>query len=107
VVKTLYGVGCVVGVALPYSQFLPWLAEHGLDPSLLLREAAQSRIAAFAWLDAVASAGVLLIFTFVEGRRLGMPKLWLPVLGTLTVGVSLGLPLFLLLRERHLAGALR
>jgi hypothetical protein len=30
-----------------------------------------------------------------------MKRIWLPVLGTLTVGVSLGLPLFLLMREMH------
>ncbi|WP_367889324.1 DUF2834 domain-containing protein [Leptolyngbya iicbica] len=37
-----------------------------------------------------------------EGQRLTMQMLWLPLVGTLTVGVSLGLPLFLLLRELHL-----
>ena len=34
-----------------------------------------------------------------EGRRLGMKHLWLPVAANLTVGVSLGLPLFLYMRE--------
>lgn len=31
-----------------------------------------------------------------------MQRLWMPVAGTLVVGVSLGLPLFLLLREIHI-----
>jgi hypothetical protein len=101
-VKHFYAVACVVGIALPLWQFVPWLLAHGLDPSQLVQEAAQSRVAAFAWLDVLVSAAVLLQFASVEGRRLGMHNLWLPVLGTLTVGVSLGLPLFLLLRERHL-----
>jgi hypothetical protein len=30
-----------------------------------------------------------------------MEKVWLPVLGTPAVGVSLGLPLFLLMKELH------
>jgi hypothetical protein len=38
----------------------------------------------------------------VEGRRLGMRRWWLPLLG-LSVGVSLALPWFLWLREHHLA----
>ena len=28
----------LVGAVLPYAQFLPWLAEHGLDPGLLMTE---------------------------------------------------------------------
>jgi len=38
-------------------------------------------------------------FIWSEGRRINLKRLWLPVLATLTVGVSLGLPLFLLLTE--------
>jgi len=46
----------------------------------------------------------LTIFLFVpfEGRRLGMQHLWVYILCTLAVGGSLGLPLFLLFRERKL-----
>jgi len=35
----------------------------------------------------------------VEGRRLMMGGLWAPVAANLVVGVSLGLPLFLYMRE--------
>ncbi len=93
---------CLLGTLLPFSQFIPWLMQHGLDPLLLLEQAATSRIAAFAWLDVLVSALVLIAFIWVEGRRLGMPRLWLPTLATCGVGVSLGLPLFLLLRDYHL-----
>ena len=37
-----------------------------------------------------------------EGRRLSLSKLRMPIAGTCLVGVSLGLPLFLLIREREL-----
>ncbi|MEO1523167.1 MAG: DUF2834 domain-containing protein, partial [Cyanobacteria bacterium J06633_2] len=56
---------------------------------------------AFAWLDVIVSAIVLLGFIVTEGTRQGIRKLWISVLGTCTVGVSLGLPLFLLMREIH------
>jgi hypothetical protein len=39
---------------------------------------------------------------FSEGPRRGMKNLWVYVLCTLLVGVSLGLPLFLFFRERKL-----
>ncbi|MCZ6502763.1 MAG: DUF2834 domain-containing protein [Gammaproteobacteria bacterium] len=100
--KKFYIVFCVLGVALPYWQFLPWLIDHGIDPVLLFQEAAQLRIGAFAWLDVIVSAIVLLQFIFYEGRQLKIQRLWMPTVGTLTVGVSLGLPLFLLLREIHI-----
>ena len=100
--KYLYGTLCLLGTALPYWQFIPWLAENGLNIPLLVQDAAQLRIGAFAWLDVIISAVALLGFILYEGRRLEMKKLWLPILGTIAVGVSLGLPLFLLMREFHL-----
>ncbi len=96
---------CLAGAALPLSQFVPWLAAHGLH--LLLQQASASHIAAFAWADVLVSGIAVAVFVVVEGRRLAMPRWWLP-LCCLAVGPSLALPLFLLLRERHLgAGKLR
>lgn len=100
--KQFYGILSILGIVLPYWQFVPWLRENGLDLVSLFNEATQLRIAAFAWSDVVVSAVVLLVFIWIEGNRLKMSKLWLPILGTLTVGVSLGLPLFLFLREIQL-----
>ena len=101
--KNLYLVFCVLGVLLPYSQFLPWISEYGLSPLLLVSQIADSNLSSFAWLDVIVSAIVLLTFVNVESRRLGMKHVWAPWVATLTVGVSLGLPLFLLLREHHLS----
>jgi hypothetical protein len=44
----------------------------------------------------------LLVFTRIESKRLGIRRRWLVVVAVLTVGVSLGLPLFLYLRELEL-----
>ncbi len=97
-----YLVFCVLGTVLPLSQFAPWLSANGLAIGLLVQEAFSPPVAAFAWWDVLISALVTLVFVFSEGRRLGMKHLWLPVLGLCTVGVSLALPLFLLLREQRL-----
>ena len=98
-VKHIYIILCILGTVLPYSQFLPWLLENGLNLPLLFNEIATSRIAAFGWLDVIVSAVVLFVFMWEDGRSRKIPNLWLPMVGTLTVGVSLGLPLYLLLRE--------
>lgn len=100
--KKVYGLLCLLGIVLPYSQLVPWMLENGLNIMLLVEEAAQLRIGAMAWLDVIVSALVLITFIFYEGGKLDMSNLWQPVLGTCLVGVSLGLPLFLLLREIHL-----
>jgi hypothetical protein len=100
--KAFYLICCLLGIAIPYWQFLPWVGENGLALDALFAEAASTRVGAFAWLDVLVSAVVLLTFVNDEGRRLGMRRLWAPVIGTLTVGVSLGLPLFLFLRQVHL-----
>lgn len=48
------------------------------------------------------SSIVLWIFVFVEGRRAGVRDLWAPIAANLAVGVSLGLPLFLYMREKQM-----
>ena len=100
--RHVYLLLCLAGTALPYWALVPWVMEHGLDLTLLSQELFSTRIGAFFGLDVIVSAIVLFIFIFVEGRRSDVQHLWLPVLATLLVGVSLGLPLFLYLRQRKL-----
>ncbi|QMV74393.1 DUF2834 domain-containing protein [Comamonas piscis] len=100
--QILYLSLCIAGTVLPLSQFIPWLCAHGLDVPLLLQQATSSPLSAFAWSDVLVSGITVAVLIVVEGRRLAMPRLWLPVC-CLVVGPSLALPLFLLLRHRHLA----
>lgn len=100
--KTIYLLFCLVGFAAPYAEFLPWLAEHGLNLRLFVQLLFANRISAFFGLDVIVSAVVLLRFAAVESVRLRIPNRWVVLLATLLVGVSLGLPLFLYLRERRL-----
>jgi len=102
--KTFYLVLCLAGVLVPYWQFLPWLAQHGLNLRLFASELFANRIAAFFGMDVLVSAVALLAFTRIESARLGIRRRWLVLLAVLTVGVSLGLPLFLYLRELQVEG---
>ncbi len=97
--RYLYLVLCVVGAILPYTLFAPWLLDHGLDLPLFFSELFSTRIGGLSGLDVLASGVTLFVFIWVEGRRLQIPRLWLPVLATLGVGVSCGLPLFLYMRQ--------
>jgi len=100
--RSLYLTLAVVGTLLPYSAFLPFVMDHGPDGRLFLEQLFANRIGAFFGWDVIVSAVVLWVFVAVEGRRLGMTRLWVPVVASLAVGVSLGLPLFLYMREAAL-----
>jgi uncharacterized protein DUF2834 len=100
--QILYFILCIAGTILPYSQLFPFLREHGLGPSLLLQQLFANKVSGFFGLDVIVSSIVLWVFVYSEGRRLRMRHLWVYVAANLLVGVSLGLPLFLLIRESRL-----
>jgi len=98
--RWLYLFLAVLGAVLPYSQFIPWLAVHGLDVRLLFTELFAGRVSAFFGIDVIISAIVLLVLLLHEGAERKVRMLWLPVAATCLIGVSCGLPLYLYLRER-------
>lgn len=100
--KTVFLILCALGALLPLSQFIPWVVENGLDVPLFFQELFSTKIGSFFGMDVMVSAVVLFVFIFTEGKRLEIPNLWLPVFATLSVGVSLGLPLFLYMRQHQL-----
>ncbi len=100
--KSIYLTLCFFGVLLPYWQFVPWLFAHGLNLTLFARELFANRISAFFGMDVIVSVVALLVFIRIENSRVRIRGRWLPLVAVLTVGVSLGLPLFLYLRELEL-----
>jgi hypothetical protein len=100
--KTTYLMLCIIGFAVPYAAFLPWVAQNSLDMRLFVQQMFANRISMFFSLDVIVSAIVLLRFAAAESARLRIPRRWLVLLATLLVGVSLGLPLFLYFREKQL-----
>lgn len=100
--RTLYLILCIAGTVLPYSQFIPFLREHGLDLPLFFQQLFANKVSGFFGMDVIISSLALWVFVYAEGARLKMRNLWIYVAGNLLVGVSLGLPLFLLMRQSKL-----
>jgi hypothetical protein len=100
--QTTYLILCILGTVLPYSQFGPFLIEHGFDLGLFFKQLFANRISVFFGMDVMVSSLVLWAFVIWEGSRLKMKNLWVYIASNLLVGVSLGLPLFLLIRQRHI-----
>jgi hypothetical protein len=97
--KNVYIVLCVLGAVIPIASFVPFLSENGPDLALFAREMFATRVAAFLSADLIVSSLVLWAFIFLENREHPIKNWWLPILANLAVGLSLALPLFLLLRE--------
>ena len=84
---------------MPYWHVLPFFETHGLDLSAFVQQLFSTPVGAFFGADVIVSSVVLWIFVLTEGSRDGVRHLWAPLVGNLAVGVSLGLPLYLYLRE--------
>jgi hypothetical protein len=90
----------ILGAVLPLAAFLPWLAANGLDASRFIQELFASRIGAFFAWDVIISAIVVFVAAFAQRDGLSNAQRVAVVAGTLLIGVSVGLPLLLLYRER-------
>lgn len=97
--KNIYLLLCLLGVIIPYASFVPWVIENGLNVPLLINQIVSSPVASFGWLDVIVSAVVLFTFIYRDFQKIRVRHWWLTIIGTLAVGVSLGLPLYLYLRE--------
>lgn len=96
-----YLVLTLFGILLPYGALIPWLMANGLDIGLLFSEAVANPISIVAWLDVLVAGIALLGFILVDGQRHKVKYRYFAVLGTLSVGVSFGLPLYLYLKEKQ------
>ena len=97
--KRMYVVLCVLGFVAPYYFLLRFVAEHGLRLSLLVNQLFANPITAFFAADVIVSSLVLWVFMCQEIRKRSIKHWWVCIIANLAVGVSLALPLFLLLRE--------
>jgi Terpene cyclase DEP1 len=95
----LYIVLCVLGTVLPYHFLVPFVLQNGLNIRLFIEQLFASPVSAFFGADVMVSSAVLWVFAYSENRKQPVRLWWLCILANLMVGVSLGLPLFLLLRE--------
>lgn len=86
--QTTYLILCILGTVLPYSQFVPFLLNHGFDLKLFFEQLFANHISSFSFIDLIVSSLVLWVFVFWEGSRLKMKNLRVYVVSNLLVGVS-------------------
>ena len=97
--RNIYSLLAILGLLLPYSIFLPWLLENGLNIELFFQELLANGVATTTALDFMMVSVAVIVFIVFESKKLGMKKVYIPILATL-VAVGFGLALFLCMRER-------
>ena len=97
--RTMYIILCVLGAAIPIAAFTPFALENGLDMGLFVREMFGTQVASFLSADLILSSLALWALIYFELRKRTIRYWWLAIIANVGVGLSLGLPLFLLLRE--------
>jgi len=99
--QVFYLIFCILGTGLAFAQTLPFLFEQGFNFQIFVEQLFTNNISAlFGW-DVIVAELVLWTFIMWEGSRLGMKHLWVYFASSL-IGVSTGLPFFLLMRQRRL-----
>lgn len=97
--KTLYLAAAVLGTVLPWAFFAGFLSTNGADIPLFASLLFASGPSAGFTVDLLISCAVFWIWSWRDARETGVSGWWLTIPAIWTVGLSLGLPLYLWLRE--------
>ena len=96
----VYAVLCVIGTVVPYVFFGTFVARNGWDLQQFVEGLFANGAAAGFTSDLLISSVAFWCFILFETRKRPVKGWWLAIVANLLVGLSLALPLFLLLRER-------
>jgi hypothetical protein len=102
--KNVYLVVAILGTVLPYYELFQFLGEEGWSVVGFGKALFVNHASSMGAIDLLISSVVFWVFVEYEGRKQCMRHRWIYILVNLLIGLSAGLPLFLYMRERKLAG---
>lgn len=97
--KTVYLVAAIAGTLLPWAFFAAFLSNNGADIALFVAEIFATGPATGFTVDLLISCAVFWIWSWYDAREHDVRGWWLTLPAIWLVGLSLGLPLYLWLRE--------
>jgi hypothetical protein len=100
--KRFYLAAAVVGAVVPLTFFGLHFVRSGFDLGQLAADAIASPASTAFLADLLISVVVALAFVAHDGRRLGIGRFGAVLAGTLCIGLSFSLPLYLYWREARL-----
>ena len=104
--QIIYGLCAMVGiVSTMYFNILFMIEHSGFSLSTFVSENYVNNASGSISNDFLVILAVFLVWSFFEAKRISMPKWWVYIACTFGVALAFSFPLFLLMRERHLAKA--
>src|SRR5260221_9641643 len=97
--RTTYLLLLIAGLLLPGYFLVQFLLGHGLHLGLLVSQLLANPIALFFAADVAVASLVFWVFVYREAQRRELSLLWVYVVVNLLLGLSVALPLFLLVRH--------
>lgn len=98
--KNIYLGLAILGIVLPYTQFVPWSNANGFNLQLMGKLMFANQIASGIAIDALLTAVVIVTFIIFDSRQVKVKHLWLPIVGIFFSGISFALPMYLYLRTK-------
>ena len=98
--KLFYLATAVFGTFLPWLYFAGFVAENGVNVPLFIAQIFATKPSAGFTADLLISSAVFWAWSWNDAREKNVPGWWLTIPAILLVGLSLGLPLYLWLREQ-------
>ena len=102
--QTIYLLFSLAGAILPTLANIDFMRQYGasFDVVKFIELANINPAAVSLSRDLLISSSCLIVWIFVESKRLEMKNIWIVFIGTFTISFAFSAPLFLFLRERRL-----
>ena len=100
--KYIYLALCILALILTYSQVPAITKKYGYNFLPMFQEQFSTPSLRFLGFDLMITTLIGILFMLIEGLKLKMKYLWLPIVSVFAIGMSFALPLFLFMREIRL-----
>ncbi|MBX3041715.1 MAG: DUF2834 domain-containing protein [Bdellovibrionaceae bacterium] len=100
--RNIWLVLAVLGVAIPFSHFAPFLMEQGLNLPLFWDLLFANRVSSFFATDLIISSIAFLLWSYFDSKKNKVTHWWLILAANLLLGLSLALPLYFFRRHSAL-----
>ena len=100
--KQFYLLMALIGTVIPWAFFAQFIRIEGMNIPLFIENLFVNGAAGGFSADVLISALVFWVFAHADSQRHNVKHWWLMIPATLTVGLSLALPLYFYLREDRL-----
>ncbi len=100
--KYAYLLIAILGIVLPYTQFVSWSNENGFDLDSMVSLMFANQIASGIALDALVAGLAILLFILIDRKESKVKYWWVSILGIFLSGIAFALPFYLYLRELSL-----